>query len=465
MVGQKTFLFVFFLYISLFCCDLAAIGADHTLMLSPKIGIGNVDVSELIQKASRTIKTEKNKFYTYKGNDAGLIDFAKKIKPEIDISDREFLRLGGHGIKYRINDSFNFKIGTSFWEEDPIIYQAYSNVYNPYEMQYSTMLLAKYINIKPGMRVLDLGTGSGVFAIWAAQQGAKVIATDINPHAIACAYDNAKSNNVENNIEFRLGNGLDAVLSSETFDIIAWIELPFHNKNETLQSLNVGDANYNMQTKMMSCIRNHLSENGNMYFVADDNWADWIGRWTLEYGLKISSPQYIDRHGRISYYQLSKNSSADTVEPLSIQFLADLYLLLIKNPQLMPEELIHKKLTYFSKPAPLILAYALASLDGNRQLMPSFEQQLSVLPEHLQEKTINDIFLNAPSIMPGLDKWILSNIEEIIKGLDQEKLKTMFIQAARKHKITSERPADKFFDFALTPGIPDIPIGLSQSSI
>ncbi len=51
--------------------------------------------------------------------------------------------------------------------------------------------------VRPGMRVLDLGTGSGVLAIAAAKLGARVDALDIDPVAVAAARENAAQNGVE----------------------------------------------------------------------------------------------------------------------------------------------------------------------------------------------------------------------------------------------------------------------------
>ncbi len=50
--------------------------------------------------------------------------------------------------------------------------------------------------VRPGERVLDMGTGSGVNAILAARAGAEVLAVDLNPAAVAAARANAERNGV-----------------------------------------------------------------------------------------------------------------------------------------------------------------------------------------------------------------------------------------------------------------------------
>lgn len=67
--------------------------------------------------------------------------------------------------------------------------------------------------------VLDMGTGSGVCAVFAAKHARRVVAVDINAAAVRCAGINALLNRVEPKIEVRHGD-LFAPVHGERFDLI-----------------------------------------------------------------------------------------------------------------------------------------------------------------------------------------------------------------------------------------------------
>jgi release factor glutamine methyltransferase len=67
--------------------------------------------------------------------------------------------------------------------------------------------------------VLDMGTGSGVCAVFAAKHARRVVAVDINAAAARCAAINALMNRVEHKIEVRHGD-LFAPVPGERFDLI-----------------------------------------------------------------------------------------------------------------------------------------------------------------------------------------------------------------------------------------------------
>ncbi len=67
--------------------------------------------------------------------------------------------------------------------------------------------------------VLDMGTGSGVGAVFAAKHARRVVAVDINPAAVRCAGINALLNQLDHKIEVRHGD-LFAPVTGERFDLI-----------------------------------------------------------------------------------------------------------------------------------------------------------------------------------------------------------------------------------------------------
>ncbi len=76
-----------------------------------------------------------------------------------------------------------------------------------------------------GPRLLDVGTGAGVYALHAAARGLDVVATDINPTALKAAAQNAERNRLSG-IDFRLGRIFAPITPTERFhEILA--NLPF----------------------------------------------------------------------------------------------------------------------------------------------------------------------------------------------------------------------------------------------
>lgn len=69
------------------------------------------------------------------------------------------------------------------------------------------------------LSVLDLGTGSGVGAVFAARRGLSVVAVDINAEAVRCARINALLNHLEERIEARLGDLFEPVRGRK-FDLV-----------------------------------------------------------------------------------------------------------------------------------------------------------------------------------------------------------------------------------------------------
>jgi methylase of polypeptide subunit release factors len=95
------------------------------------------------------------------------------------------------------------------------------SVFNP-KVPRTGEFLASQIDARlagPEAEVLDMGTGSGVCAVFAARHARRVVAVDINAAAVRCAGINALLNHLEHKIELRHGD-LFAPVAAERFDLV-----------------------------------------------------------------------------------------------------------------------------------------------------------------------------------------------------------------------------------------------------
>lgn len=82
----------------------------------------------------------------------------------------------------------------------------------------TSRLLSRFTVRRPSRATLDVGTGTGIQALIAAAHSEKVVATDLNPRAVAFAAFNARLNGIEN-IECVAGEGYKPV-AGRKFDLI-----------------------------------------------------------------------------------------------------------------------------------------------------------------------------------------------------------------------------------------------------
>lgn len=144
--------------------------------------------------------------------------------------------------------------------------------------------LAQLTVREPVGRALDIGTGCGVQAMHLAQHAREVVATDVNPRALAMASLTARLNDVT--VDVRDGSLFDPV-AGETFDLIA-TNPPFVISPPGSEVLVYRDSGMPGDSVVRHLVENaatHLNDGGWCQILA--NWAhrdgaDWrddLGGW------------------------------------------------------------------------------------------------------------------------------------------------------------------------------------------
>ena len=145
------------------------------------------------------------------------------------------------------------------------------NVYAP-EFFDDSLWYAKQLQKIVGKKsLLEVGTGSGVIAIFCAKSGARVVATDISKNAVKNARFNAARHNLA--ISVRQGDIYSPIKSNEKFDFIFWAH-PFNNWKITIKDdlLKTGiDPSYRSLKKYISGARKHLALHGKLLLGTGDS--------------------------------------------------------------------------------------------------------------------------------------------------------------------------------------------------
>jgi methylase of polypeptide subunit release factors len=121
-------------------------------------------------------------------------------------------------------------------------------------------------------RALDVGTGSGVQALFAARHARRVVATDVNPRALAYTEVNAALNGFDN-IECRRGSFFEPV-ERETFDLITCNAPYVVSPEKRLTYRDAGFEADQLSERLVEQASTHLVEGGFatlvLSWVADD---------------------------------------------------------------------------------------------------------------------------------------------------------------------------------------------------
>ena len=143
-----------------------------------------------------------------------------------------------------------------------------------------TRLLVEHLRFEAGSEVLDLGTGTGALAVWAARNGAsRVVATDIAGAATYNARQNVERLDLHESIEVRNGNMFACIGRSESFPVIL-ANLPARNKVASDDTAAAQwDTEFRAHRALFEGAPLHLSEGGCIY-MAKANYPELLA--TLE---------------------------------------------------------------------------------------------------------------------------------------------------------------------------------------
>lgn len=124
---------------------------------------------------------------------------------------------------------------------------------------------------------LEIGSGTGVMAINVALQGAKrVIAVDINPHALENTEENAKLHKVSDRIEVIKSNVYNGLSKTKKYDSIFW-NVPFgqiKRKRITLLERALYDLGYANLRRYIHQAPRFLKPKGKLYIGFSSNIGD-----------------------------------------------------------------------------------------------------------------------------------------------------------------------------------------------
>lgn len=119
-----------------------------------------------------------------------------------------------------------------------------------------------------GKTILDMGTGSGILAIAAAQKGATVLAIDKNKAAIQCAKHNVSRNGLETKIRVLEGDYFDGLGKEEKFDVVLFnppflLGVPQSEFDLALY----GGVELSLLDSFVNDVKSHLVPNGYILMV------------------------------------------------------------------------------------------------------------------------------------------------------------------------------------------------------
>lgn len=140
--------------------------------------------------------------------------------------------------------------------------------------------------VQAGYRVLDMGTGSGAYAILAASKATDVLAVDINPQSVEAARRNVIRNRVADRVDVRHSDVFSAV--DGRFDLVVFNPPSRWFAARDLLEMASTDENYRTLTTFVRNVGRHLRVNGRLLiFFGTSGDLGYLRRLLVEEGFRI----------------------------------------------------------------------------------------------------------------------------------------------------------------------------------
>lgn len=138
------------------------------------------------------------------------------------------------------------------------------DVYEPAE---DTFLLAANLTVEERSDVLEIGTGTGLLALFCAAKARRVIAVDVSREAAVCAKLNAKRNDLKN-VDVIRGDLFGALADGALFDLIAFNPPYLPEDGEAASAAWSGgpDGRAVIQ-RFLQQVRQHLKKEGRLAMI------------------------------------------------------------------------------------------------------------------------------------------------------------------------------------------------------
>lgn len=124
---------------------------------------------------------------------------------------------------------------------------------------YFSLFLLEHTVIHDGETVLDLGAGSGIQTIFAADKASQILSTDIDEKALESTLLNARRNNAAGKVNTRISDLFSTIKPDENFDVIL-SSLPYPYRK-------INGHTWELHERFFANVLKHLKPGGRIYFL------------------------------------------------------------------------------------------------------------------------------------------------------------------------------------------------------